>query len=104
MKYKDVIRNNGLYILNDTNAAAFTYSIISRPGQPGSIVDHLMTDDLSKTYNASIHDNAICDHRYLIRSVRSEARKTQPMAYEYIDLKNAISLKRKFIKGRRSRL
>lgn len=71
--YKSMIADNGFHFLNDIQPGAYTYPILNGPGTPGSIVDHFATDEVSKSYNVSLLDTSLTEHRALVLSMRNDA-------------------------------
>lgn len=88
--YKDMIADNGMHFLNHIDLTAYTHQITDGPGAPGSIIDHFATDGISMSFNVSVHDTSISDHRYLMMSVKRSAPQCPPEEFEYLDVGRAL--------------
>lgn len=88
--YKSMIADNGLHFLNEIQPSAYTYPILNGPGSPGSIVDHFATDVLSMSYNVSLHETSLSEHRAVLLSVKKSHQPTIPTPCGVFDLSGAV--------------
>lgn len=71
--YVSLLQSNSLTILNKVLPQFFTFPIAaSRPGAPGSMIDHFATNFSNKRFSISRHDVGFSDHILQILSVHDQ--------------------------------
>lgn len=88
-RYKDMFSSNGFHFLNRISSLAYTYPI-QGPGAPGSIVDHFVSDMLSRPFNISLTESSLSEHRALVLSLGNVEIVTENVPRSYFDLQQSV--------------